>query len=117
MIKEAPFGFPRVAGFGDGRRAAEYYYSQSLQQSQFGLSTGYNISKLVDSSDLSGMTNIKWFADASGKVYAVDSNGRLFKEQNPGSATSPRSEIPAPATAAKGSWAINRGGCSTSEPR
>jgi hypothetical protein len=84
MIKEAHFGFPRVAGFGDGRRAAEYYYSQSMQQSHFGLSTGYNITKLKDTSDIATLANVKWFGDASGKTYAYDSAGNILKEANPG---------------------------------
>ena len=84
MIREAHFGFPRVAGFGDGRRAAEYYYSQGMQQSHFGISTGYNITKLVDTADIATLGNVKWFADASGKNYAYDSAGNILKEANPG---------------------------------
>jgi hypothetical protein len=88
MIREVPFGL-RTFGFGDGRHSRgrypiEYYYSQGMQHSLFGISTGYSISKLVDSVDLSGMTNVKWFGDASGKVYALDSGGRVFQEQNAG---------------------------------
>ncbi|HYK01304.1 MAG TPA: hypothetical protein VE974_06080 [Thermoanaerobaculia bacterium] len=84
MIREAPFGFPRVAGFGDGRRASEYYYSQGMQQSHFGISTGYNISKLVDTGDIATLGNVKWFGDASGRTYAYDSAGNILKEANTG---------------------------------
>src|SRR3954447_9918852 len=89
MIKEVPFGFPRAYGFGDGRHSRgrypiEYYYSQSFQHSLFGLSTGYNISKLKDTGDIATLGNVKWFGDASGKVYAYDSAGNVLKEANAG---------------------------------
>ncbi|HSY52456.1 MAG TPA: hypothetical protein VLC46_26885 [Thermoanaerobaculia bacterium] len=89
MIKSAPFGFPRTYGFGDGRHSRgrypiEYYFSQGMQKGMWGLMTGMNVIKLKDSVDLSGMGNIKWFADASGHVYAIDDVGKVWKEQTPG---------------------------------
>jgi hypothetical protein len=89
MIKELPFGFPRVFGFSDGRRSRgrypiEYYFSQGMQHSLFGLSTGYQIAKAVDSVDISGLGTIKWFADTGGKVYGVADDGKIYYEQDPG---------------------------------
>jgi hypothetical protein len=82
MSKSYPFG--NRLGFGNGTHRGEYFFSQGMQRSLFGLMTGYNVVKLKDSTDLSGMGNVKWFADANGVQFAVDDTGRIFKEATPG---------------------------------
>ncbi|HEY0141284.1 MAG TPA: hypothetical protein VGF48_10330 [Thermoanaerobaculia bacterium] len=80
--RSIPFG--NRLGFGNGASRGEYFFSQGMQRSLFGVMTGYNIFKLKDSDQLSGMGNIKGFADANGVQFAVDDTGRIFKEATPG---------------------------------
>lgn len=87
--KPISFGFPRVFGFADGRHSrgrypSEYYFSQGMQKGLWGLMTGYNVVKLKDSTDLSGLGNPTGFADALGYVYAIDDGGKVWKETTPG---------------------------------
>lgn len=88
MIREQPFGFPRVFGFGDGRHSRgrypiEYYFSQGMQKTLWGLMTGYGVAEIKNSDSLSGLGTIQWFADAGGKVYAVNTGGDILKESFP----------------------------------
>jgi hypothetical protein len=82
MIRSTPFG--NRLGFGNGKNRGEYYFSQGMQRSLFGLMTGYNVVKLKDSTDLADLGNIKAFADANGTQFAVDDTGKIYKEATPG---------------------------------
>jgi len=84
MSSNYPFGKPRVLGFGNGEPAGEYYFSQGMQRGRWGLMTGYNVVKLKDSMQLSGLGNPQWFADAAGSEYAIDDGGKVWKEATPG---------------------------------
>jgi hypothetical protein len=82
MTKSVPFG--NKLGFGNGASRGEYFFSQGMQRSLFGVMTGMNVVKLKDSGQLSGMGNIKWFADANGVQFALDDDGKIYKEATPG---------------------------------
>jgi hypothetical protein len=89
MSNPISFGFPRIFGFADGRHARgrypiEYYFSQGMQKSLWGLMTGYNVVKLKNSDDLAGLGNPTAFSDASGYFYAIDDAGKVWKEATPG---------------------------------
>jgi|GEM_PF-6935718 len=57
-----------------------------MQKTLWGLMTGFGIAKIKDSSDISGLGTIQWFADAGGAVYGVNANGKIFKESFPAAA-------------------------------
>lgn len=80
-MKQALFG--SRLGFGAGKKG-EYYYSQGMSRGQFGPALGYSIVKRKDSTDISGLGNIKFFAQAGTKVYAQDDAGKLYSETTPG---------------------------------
>jgi hypothetical protein len=82
MIHELLFG--NSGGFGEGKRQNEHYYSQGLQRSQFGMSTGYGITAVRTSDDISGLAEVKYFAEKAGKLYAQDANGKVYRETNNG---------------------------------
>lgn len=82
MSKSYPFG--NRLGFGNGAQRGEYFFSQGMQRSLFGLMTGYNVVKLKDSVDLSGLGNPQWYADAAGVQYVIDDGGKVWKEATPG---------------------------------
>jgi hypothetical protein len=80
-------------GFGNGKQLltvtqtqvgtpGEYFYSQGMSKSQFGIVPNWNIAKVKDNADLSGMTLVNWFTQ--GKVsanydFAFDSGGQIYK--------------------------------------
>lgn len=82
MIRSIPFG--NAAGFGEGKRQDEHYYSQNMQSAPDGLTTGYLMTVLDDSTSISGLANVKYFADRVGTMYAVDSAGKIYAEATPG---------------------------------
>lgn len=82
MTREVSFG--NRLGFGNGANRGEYFFSQGMQRSLFGLMTGYNVIKLKDSTDLSGLGNPQWYADAAGVQYVIDDGGKVWKEATPG---------------------------------
>ncbi len=84
MIKRLSFG--NNGGFGEGEKFNEYYFSQGMQKTPWGLMTGYGIGQVHDSVSMSGLGTITWFADASGAVYGVNTLGTIFMETFPASA-------------------------------
>jgi hypothetical protein len=82
MIRAIQFG--NAGGFGEGKRRDEYYYSQGMQRSPGGPMTGFGMTVLATSDTISGLGNIKYFADVVGTMYAVDSNGKIYKEATAG---------------------------------
>jgi hypothetical protein len=82
MINALPFG--QSGGFGEGKRANEHYYSSGFRRTPHGITTGYGVSVLKDSVSLSGLGNVKYFADRNGRLYAQDDNGKIYEEATPG---------------------------------
>jgi hypothetical protein len=78
-------------GFGTGAPTnpyaptKEYFYSQGMHRSQFGIVPGWNISADVDNSILTNLVNNNWFAQGNlggtNYIYAFDSAGRLYRTQ------------------------------------
>jgi hypothetical protein len=84
MIKRLPFG--NNGGFGEGKSYNEYYFSQGMQKTPWGLMTGYSVAEVRSSTSLSGLGTVAWFADASGAMYGVNTSGKIFKETFPAAA-------------------------------
>lgn len=82
MTREVSFG--NRLGFGNGGNRGEYYFSQGMQRSLFGVMTGMNVVKLKDSDQLTGLGNPLWYADAAGVQYVIDDGGKVWKEATPG---------------------------------
>lgn len=82
MIKLLPFG--NTAGFGTGKQPGEYYYSQGIGRTRFGMSSLYQMTARQDSTSIAGMGNLKYFAKANGALYAQDDAGKILKEATPG---------------------------------
>ncbi|HKQ06119.1 MAG TPA: hypothetical protein VJ464_13370 [Blastocatellia bacterium] len=82
-LKAVPItNFP---GFSDKKRfPGAHYYSQGFSPSEFGAALLYSILKRKDSSDISGLGAIKYFAKAGLYNYAQDDNGKIYKEATPG---------------------------------
>ncbi len=70
-------------GFGDGKRTGEYYYSQGMQRSQFGIKPNWKMSQSISSATLAELTLLTFFAQRteSGTVYnfGLGNTGKLFK--------------------------------------
>ncbi len=82
MIRNLPFGNP--AGFGEGKRSDEHFYSEHIQHTPQGATASYGLSVLATSDTIASLANIKYFADRLGTMYAVDSNGKLYAESTAG---------------------------------
>lgn len=90
MIQVVPI--QNFNGFGNGKQLTtsaqtqvgvpgEYFYSQGMTKSQFGVVPNWSIAKEKDNSDLTGMTLVNWFAQgkvSTNKNFAFDSGGQLF---------------------------------------
>lgn len=91
MIQVVPI--QNFNGFGNGKQLltsaqtqvgtpGEYFYSQGMSKSQFGIVPNWSIAKVKDNTDLSGMTLVNWFTQ--GKVssnynFGFDSGGQIYK--------------------------------------
>jgi hypothetical protein len=91
MTKTIPFG--NVYGFGNNRSIRrlgkrfiiiESYYSQGMRKSMFGITPVYVVSKVKSSDDISGLGNIKYFAQMGIYLYAQDDVGKVYKEATAG---------------------------------
>jgi hypothetical protein len=82
-LRIVPFGAP--TGFSDQAVAGAHYYSQGFSPSLFGTGTQYSIINKRDSTVVTGMGNIKYFAlGPGGAMFAQDDAGHILKEQTPG---------------------------------
>jgi hypothetical protein len=82
MIRVFPFA--ATQGFSDKNIPGTSYYSQNFIPSLYGAATQYSILNKRTSVQVSGMGNIKYFANANGVMYAQDDAGQILKEQTPG---------------------------------
>lgn len=82
MIRSIPFGNP--TGFGQGERGDEHFFSEHIQRTAQGATVAYGVTVLATSDTISGLANVKYFADRLGTMYAVDSNGKVYAEATPG---------------------------------
>lgn len=81
-LKAVPIkNFP---GFSDKRLRDAHYYSQGFFKSEFGAALLYSIVKRKDSTDISGLGAIKYFAKAGIYNFAQDDSGKIYKEATPG---------------------------------
>jgi hypothetical protein len=74
----------KFRGFGDGNRIGEYFYSQGMNKSQFGIKPDWKIMASKDSASLAALTLITWFAQravTNGDIYnyGVGNTGKLFR--------------------------------------
>jgi hypothetical protein len=90
MIQVAPIS--NFNGFGNGKQLltsaqtqvgtpGEYFYSQGMSRSQFGIVPSWSIAKVADNTDLTDMTLVNWFTQgkvSTNKTFAFDSSGQLF---------------------------------------
>ena len=82
-LRIVPFG--AFEGFSDQPVTGAHYYSQGLTPSLFGAGTLYSIVNKRDSTVVTGMGNIKYFAIGPGGArYAQDNAGHILKETTPG---------------------------------
>lgn len=81
MISVEPI--QNLNGFGSGLTAGEYYYSQGMKRSQYGLTPFWKMAKQVDSASLSGLGIINWFSQGrvsdGDHVFGLDSNGKVYR--------------------------------------
>lgn len=86
MIKSQQF--KSFAGFGDGSKYSygEYVHSQGMHKSLNGIMPLWNVLSETDSSSLSGLGLVPFFAQAlqngSIVVFAVDTNGVIYSSSN-----------------------------------
>jgi len=69
-----------------GIATGEYFYSQGLQRTQFGVAPKFSISEEVNDSTLSNLQLVNWFAQGpftNPYVYGFASDGRLYRAQVP----------------------------------
>ena len=78
MVRIFPFVAPD--GFSDQPIAGTHFYSQGFVPSLFGASTLYSLQNKRNSTQVGGMGNIKYFATAFGKMFAMDDNGAVLEE-------------------------------------
>lgn len=74
----------KFSGFSDKKIDGAHYYSQGFSKSEFGAALLYSILKKKDSTDISGLGNVKYYAKAGASMYAQDDNGKIYKEATPG---------------------------------
>lgn len=73
-----------LRGFSDKKLRDAHYYSQGFSPSEFGAALLYSVVKRKDSTDISGLGAIKYFARAGLNAYAQDDNGKIYKEATSG---------------------------------
>lgn len=69
-----------LSGFSDKKLRDAHYYSQGFFKSEFGAALLYSILKRKDSTDISGLGAVKYFARAGIYAFAQDDNGKIYKE-------------------------------------
>jgi hypothetical protein len=72
-------------GFGSGDAQGEYFYSQGMNKSQFGIVPNWSIAKVKDNTDLSTLQLINFFTQGrfgvTDYVYAIDNQSRVYRSQ------------------------------------
>jgi hypothetical protein len=70
-------------GFGTGDAPGEYYYSQGMNRSQFGIMPGWSILADATSATVSMLGLVNWFTQGkvlgTSYVYAVDDSGDIYR--------------------------------------
>src|SRR4051812_954720 len=83
MIRVVPFG--STSGFSDKPTAGTHFYSQGFTPSLLGAATMYSIQNLRDSTQVSSMGSVKYFAiGPAGGRFALTDTGKILKETTPG---------------------------------
>lgn len=105
MINAEPIA--NFGGFGSGGSPSEYFYSQGMNKSRFGLVPGWNIAQGQTNSDLSTLGLINFFTqgllNSVNNVVGVDENGYLYKSVG---GTAPYSLFYKPGVATSGNGLI-----------
>jgi hypothetical protein len=65
-------------GFGIGAQQGEYFYSQGMCKTQFGLTPNWATTDEVTSGTLSGLSLTNWFATNGSSVFAYDQSGNIY---------------------------------------
>src|SRR4051794_1291552 len=83
MLKIEPI--KPIAGFGFGGANGEYYYSQGMTKSRFGLVPGWHVISSATASDLPTLNLVNWLTQGTpaGVVYvtALDSQGYIYRSE------------------------------------
>ncbi len=100
--------FKSFSGFGNGNYGSgEYVHSQGMNKSPNGIMPLWNVLSEIDSSTLSGLALLNWFAQAtplsSMYVFGVDANGIIYSSLN---GTGTWQPLYSPAQTAKGNGLI-----------
>lgn len=74
------------AGFGSGGKPGEYYYSQGMRKTPFGIVPGWSATKVSDQTDLVTMVQaVRWFTQGkiggTSYVAGLDSAGYIYRSQ------------------------------------
>src|SRR5947207_2151197 len=81
MIQVEPI--QNFAGFGIGQGQGEYFHSQGMNKSLFGVTPKWKISASIDDGTLSTLALLNWFTQGvlggTSYVYGVDQIGTLYK--------------------------------------
>lgn len=73
-------------GFGTGKQAGEYFHSQGMNKSQFGIAPKLSITDVADNSGLANLQLVNWYSQGMldvPYVYAFASDGRLYRATMP----------------------------------
>jgi hypothetical protein len=62
-------------GFGTGAQQGEYFYSQGMCKTQFGLTPNWHSRDQITSASLSGLNVVNWFGSNASSVFGFDSGG------------------------------------------
>src|ERR1019366_1055644 len=65
-------------GFGTGSQDGEYFYSQGMCKTQFGLTPNWRAIDEVTAATLTGLGVINWFAANATTVFGIDTNGIVY---------------------------------------
>ncbi|MGE0126677.1 MAG: hypothetical protein AB7U82_01135 [Blastocatellales bacterium] len=77
--------FKNFGGFGTGGQPGEYFYSQGMNKSQFGVVSGWKVAKVKDNADsgMSSLSLINFFTQgnfgSTNYVYGFDASGNLYR--------------------------------------
>jgi hypothetical protein len=65
-------------GFGIGAQQGEYFYSQGMCKTQFGLTPNWVVIDEVTAATLSGLDIVNWFASNASNVFGLDRSGNVY---------------------------------------
>jgi hypothetical protein len=81
MIQIEPI--QNLNGFGIGQGQGEYFHSQGMNRSLFGITPKWNVTADANSGGLTGLSLVNWFTQGqisgTSYVYGYDSAGHLFR--------------------------------------